>query len=282
MYTVHIVNENAEPTCELIDDTRALQLLNDFKTLRGGLKICQYYKIVRDNINDLLEAIDKKQVRDKQSQLLEIARFLCNATNSIYSFTSFIGKTYGKAGENLRNNLYKSSFDYRVLFYLRHSLIHDDTTITQSETTYDVTKITNRFIISKSTLLNSSTQKNAAFRKELAEIKEKNIDITQTILNFIPCLETIIIELLYKSQEPNLSFARLTSLIGCNLSVFLCEDGRVINDLRNIVTRYYENYTKCVAYYGGVLTKNKELLTCYEHLSYLYFGDANSFYIPKS
>lgn len=127
-----------------------------------------------------------------------------------------------------------------------------------------------KFEIDNNALINSSRCQKG-FRKELLKLSSKQTDLSNLLSNFYKILLKIHIVMLTKIwQYLRNDFVLIMNNIPNKQDVFLEKNGKIINSLLNVTTKYY----KCVSdyfVYAEKILQEENVYKFYNDISFLYY-----------
>lgn len=260
-YELCYFNEKGKQIKELLGfkEENFIDCQNSIKNLNKYMLIVEYYDIVKDNLLELMDEINKSELQHQDNFFVTINRRMFNFLDTFYAYISFCEKNYKDIFSKVKTATYDNHFEYRLLYHLRAYMTHCEIAITK--VTYDILKNKQTIILD----MNEITEKGKKnLKKEfIAEIKKENIkelDLKKIISQFIILFDKIqeaIIELILKdvlSDLEKLKNVIVTNKKGIIMETYLSECGKENNQISSsyIYINFQNKFMK--RYEGKIFT----------------------------
>ena len=265
----------------ILEESAAKKIICDITYLGKNMHTYLFYQIVKRNFLDLLVFINNAQESLEKSDTLECNRLLFNFVDTFYSYINFFEANYKDEFKPIKNDLHAKHFEYAFIYALRNYMVHEDMPILKYTREVAENYIKNSFIISKKHLL-SSTRLTSKNKKLLSDFFAKDeIDILPILVGVKPIIVNLQAQMLSVLSESLIdSFKNLKKYVVNEQGIFLIKDGKIVNGLLNVLSKYY----KCIAdnfIYEENLLSNPSIKKIYLEFSFVYYGKDNVIYVPE-
>ena len=181
MYELKSVTDTSQ-NCGL-EEEKAKSILESIASLGTHMHAYFFYQIVKRNLNQLLDFLDKAQNTLKTIDILECNRLLFNFADTFYSYINFFESNYKETFEPIKKDLFDNNFEYAFIYKLRNYIIHEDLPIFKLSREVGEDYIKSKFIISKEKLL-LSTRIGSTIKTRISNYfpNSDNIDIAPILI----------------------------------------------------------------------------------------------------
>lgn len=257
-----------------IDNEVGDNLISYIKYLSVNMKSYFYYQIVKRNLSGLITFIEAQQNKTTKSDLVECNRLLFNFMDTFYAFINYFESNYKKEFESIKNNIYDKYFEYRFIYNLRNFIIHEDLGVLSETRQFNKDFITVQFNIN---LEKFSTSKRVQ-SKVREEIKDKfnkrNMDIYPILKKQYAIIKEIQERMILTLSHSILTkFNYLADKIINRNDTFLLKDGKIVNSLLNVTSKYYADIAKNFIYEEKYMDVESKIKDFFMTLSFHYYRE---------
>lgn len=277
MYELKSVSDTSQHC--VLEEEKTRSILDSISYLGTHMHTYFFYQIVKRNLNQLLDFIDKAQNTLETIDILECNRLLFNFADTFHGYINFFESNYKETFEPIKKDFFDNNFEYAFIYKLRNYIVHEDLPIFKLSREVGEDYIKSKFIISKEKLL-LSTRIGSAIKNRISNQFQDtdDIDILPVLLILKKLIVEIQIKVLASLFDRLLSaFKNLRGYVLDNEEIYLLKDGKIVNGLLNVLNKYYKCMADNFVYSEGLLV-DKTINKIYMDFSYVYFGQKDVIY----
>lgn len=265
-----------------IEEDKAEKLVSYFKYLGLNIRSYYYYQIVKRNLNELVKFIQEQQNKVEGIDAIECNRLLFNYIDTLYGFINYFEMNYKENFKIVKQEIYNAYFEYRFIYNLRNFMIHEDLSILSITKQFYENLILVKFNVSRNKVTNSTRFQPRVREETKLKFDGDNIDIYPILEKQFEIIKKMQERMLLSLSEELLSrFDFVAQLIINNNETFLIKDGKIINGLLNVITKFYKDIADNFIYEENYLETKNSIGDLFMKLSQSYYKESNIIYASK-
>ena len=124
MYELKSVSDTSQHC--VLEEEKTRCILDSISYLGTHMHTYFFYQIVKRNLNQLLDFIDKAQNTLEAIDILECNRLLFNFADTFHGYINFFESNYKETFEPIKKDFFDNNFEYAFIYKLRNYIVHED------------------------------------------------------------------------------------------------------------------------------------------------------------